>query len=264
VRGESSVTTRLRGLAFFALVCSTLSLVAFAPGARAGSDEPPDVVVRVCSACHGIDGNAPSPIVPRLGALSAAYIEAQLRSLTEGPPEPVYALTSLKSLAGQGGFVGVTGDRIDPGAREYMWGPAALLSDAERKEVAAWYAAQPAAPGIPGRSELIERGRQIYENGVPSAAPTGIQTFHNGEPAEVIDTGVAPVGVAPCRSCHGDQGQGVVGLGPRVAGQYAVYLVRQLEVVRTQEGPRAEMMRNEVKTLSHADERAVAEYMQSL
>jgi cytochrome c553 len=254
--------THAGGLAFLGFVCVSVALLAFASGARAGSPEPPDVVVRVCSACHGMDGNAPSPIVPRLAGLSASYIEAQLRSMTDGPAEPIYSLTSLRSLVGQGGYVGVTGSRVDPGAREYMWGPAALLSDAERKEVAAWYAAQPPAPGTPGRPELIERGRQIFENGVPPATQAGIQTFHNGQPGEVIDTGVPPAMVAPCKSCHGDQGQGLV--GPRIAGQYAVYLVRQLEVFRTKERPHAELMENEVKALSPADARAVAEFLQSL
>ena len=255
---------RSRETALLVLVSAAvaIALVASPRYARAGFDEPPDVVVRVCSACHGLDGNAPSPIVPRLSALSATYIESQLRSMTDGPKEPVYSLSSLKSLAGLGGYVGVTGSRRDAGAREYMWGPAALLSEGDRKEVAAWYAAQPAAPGTPGRSELIERGREIYENGLPPTAPTGILTFRDGQPAEIIDTGVPPVVAAPCKSCHGEQAQGLV--GPRLAGQYAVYLARQLEVFRTQERPHSELMQNEVKALSPADARAVAEYLQSL
>jgi len=264
MRGGNLVGARARDHALLVLAGAALALVLAAspPVARADSGEPPEPVVRVCSACHGMDGNAQAPYVPRLGAQLAPYIEAQLKSLTDGPNEPIYALTSLKSLAGLGGFVGVTGSRVDPGAREYMWGPAALLSDAERKEVAAWYAAQPAAPGIPGEPELIERGRQIFENGLPPVQDPGIETFSNGAPAERLPSGVPPLVVVPCKSCHGDHAQGLV--GPRVAGQHADYLVRQLEVFRTLERPHAELMQNEVKALSPADARAVAEYLQSL
>jgi cytochrome c553 len=67
--------------------------------------------------------------------------------------------------------------------------------------IAGYFAAQRPSPRKPGR--LAEAGKHIYEN---------------GDPAHFITA---------CKSCHGPAGEGH-GATPRLAGQHANYLERQL------------------------------------
>ena len=84
----------------------------------------------------------------------------------------------------------------------------------------------------------IERGRSLAENGG--------------------DTGV------PCADCHGEGLKG--GIGPRLAGQYATYLVRQLYDLKTgrRKGERAGEMGAVVETLTLPEMIALAAYAASL
>lgn len=133
--------------------------------------------------------------------------------------------------------------RTDPHAQAYMWRIAAGLSDEEIKMVAGYFATKKPAAGRPVVSaELADKGKRLYEKG-----------------AIIRD-------VPACMGCHGDKGQGK-DLVPRLAGQHAGYLFRQIKdfktEVRPMSGPKDPMHEN---ALNVTDEEAIeiAEYLSAL
>ena len=73
-------------------------------------------------------------------------------------------------------------------------------------------------------------------------------------------------GVPACRSCHGEQGEGVPLLGPRLAGQNSIYIRQQFRLFAdgTRRTARAASMRPAVAGLSDDDIDAVAHYYETL
>lgn len=97
--------------------------------------------------------------------------------------------------------------RSDPHAMAYMWGMASQLDDQMIADLAKYFAAQPPTPAQSGGA-LAAEGQKIYESGAPAD------------------------GVPPCQACHGAHGEGN-GVVPRIAGQHADYLKKQLEAFRS-------------------------------
>jgi cytochrome c553 len=128
--------------------------------------------------------------------------------------------------------------RGDPDAIAYMWGMAAQLSDPMIEAIAAYYAAQPASAGRIEDAQLIPAGKQIFEQGVTSQ------------------------GIPACASCHGPLGHGN-GIFPRLAGQHAPYLVKQMLVIQNALRA-APVMHGVIQNLSRDQMRAVASYLQSV
>ncbi|MGB5852061.1 MAG: c-type cytochrome [Rhodanobacter sp.] len=138
----------------------------------------------VCAACHGAQGVAIAPTFPNLAGQSATYLYVQLKEFHDG-------------------------ERNDP----VMTGQAALLSDADMRDLASYYAAM--APRPAGRSDADSRGAKLYLAGDPA------------------------LGIPPCQGCHGADG-----LGPRphpssaprppwatyphLRGQSSLYVAKQL------------------------------------
>ena len=127
--------------------------------------------------------------------------------------------------------------RGEADAHDYMWGMATLLDDAVIVGLAHYYSVQKPAPGIPGDAKLIARGKLLYEKGDPE---------HN---------------VVACATCHGDAAQGA-SIFPRLAGQHAAYVLRQLEAIQKKfrDSP---VMHGVIKDLDSNAMKAVAEYVQS-
>jgi len=89
-------------------------------------------------------------------------------------------------------------------------------------------------------------------------------TAPNARGEMIFRTGLPEQGVTQCSACHGAQGQGN-GQFPRLAGQHANYMVRQLKVFKlTNERPRGALMQGVTHNLSEADMVAVASYVASL
>ena len=62
------------------------------------------IVNQVCAACHGTDGNSPSPANPNLAGLPAEYITGQLAHFKSGiRANPVMLGMSAGALAGRHG-----------------------------------------------------------------------------------------------------------------------------------------------------------------
>jgi cbb3-type cytochrome c oxidase subunit III len=166
-----------------------------------------------CANCHGVEGRSIAPTFPNLAAQTVAYLQAQLHAFRDQT-------------------------RADPDALSYMWGMASQLSDATIEAISDYYAAQIPSRAKTGDTELVARGKQIFEEGVTSQ------------------------GIPACATCHGPQARGN-NIFPRLAGQHADYLVKQALVIqrRLRASP---VMYNVIKDLSQEQMRAVAAYLESL
>ncbi len=134
---------------------------------------------------------------------------------------------------------------IRTGARPVpeMTGLLASSSDQDLADLAAWYASQTPTTGVADPA-LVERGRALFNGGDPGT------------------------GLPACIGCHAPEGAGVPSAGfPRVAGQHAAYVSKQLrafrEGQRTDEGDAA-IMRTIAGRLSEADIDALSSYIQGL
>lgn len=147
--------------------------------------------------------------------------------------QEVYLSNQLHELKGH--------SRRDPAGFEYMWGISRTLTDKQIQELAAYFAAQQLRPQpIEGSAAEIEGGKPIF---------TG---------------GIAAKSIPPCGSCHGPQGMGNEKF-PRIAGQHADYLVKQLTVFqRTDERPEGSIMKTVAHELTQENITDVAAYLQAL
>jgi cytochrome c553 len=128
--------------------------------------------------------------------------------------------------------------RADPDAQAYMWGMASQLNDAMISALGTYFAAQPAAPGKPGNPALIAQGKRLFDEGVPARQ------------------------IPPCASCHGAHAQGMA-IFPRLAGQHAPYLLKQLLVIQSVLRT-APVMHGVVKDLTKDQMQALVAYLESI
>jgi cytochrome c553 len=128
--------------------------------------------------------------------------------------------------------------RADPDAQAYMWGMASQLSDPMISLLAGYFAAQPAAAGQGGSSTLIAQGKRLFEQGVPARQ------------------------IPPCATCHGAHAEGMATF-PRLAGQHAPYLFKQLLVIQSVLRT-APVMHGVIKDLSKDQMQAVVAYLESI
>ena len=128
--------------------------------------------------------------------------------------------------------------RADPDAQAYMWGMASQLNDASISGLAAYFSNQSAAAGKSVNATLIAQGKQIFMEGVPGRQ------------------------IAACASCHGAQAQGN-GPFPRLAGQHAPYLLKQLLVIQSVLRT-APVMHGVIKDLTRDQMQAVVAYLESI
>jgi cytochrome c553 len=128
--------------------------------------------------------------------------------------------------------------RADPDAQAYMWGMASQLNDASITGLAAYFSKQSAAAGKSGNGALIAQGKQIFMEGVPGRQ------------------------IPACATCHGAQAQGN-GPFPRLAGQHAPYLLKQLLVIQSVLRT-APVMHGVIKDLTRDQMQAVVAYLESV
>ena len=200
-----------RGLA--TLVC--MSLVLVSPALVAQGTAPAPAALAACVTCHGPAAEAAAqvpggPPIPRVGGQHAEYLIKQLREFKAG---------KRKS------------DLMTP-----MLGK---INNRQLRELAAHFATQSPSTSAAQSSQLVERGRALYEQGTAT--------------------------VPACVGCHLPNGAGAPRY-PRLAGQRQAYLVQQLmsfkQGARTND--RARVMRNIAANLGEEEMAAVAEYLAGL
>jgi len=99
------------------------------------------VANKICAACHGQDGNSPTPANPKLAGQIPGYIRKQL--------------SNFKSVDGN------KPERTNP----IMGGMAANLSEENIRDVAAYYSAQIPKLGVAKNEDAPTLGRSIWRGG---------------------------------------------------------------------------------------------------
>lgn len=103
-------------------------------------------------------------------------------------------------------------------------------------DIASYFASQTPAPGMPGDPAVLATGKQLYEKRPDRGIPA-------------------------CADCHGVEAVGL-SVFPRLAGQHAQYLVKQMQILRA--GQRnSRVMHGVVGDVSDNEIDAVAAYLQS-
>ena len=148
----------------------------------------------VCGACHGATGISPAETYPNLAGQQAAYIVKQLSDFKSG------ARTDM------------------------MMAPMAVnLSEQDMADLGAYFASQP---------RTVETATESSDTSAPTAAaPAGNVEIVTSTSAKAIYAGDVKSGQeksAMCVACHGTDGNSLVAMYPKLAGQSANYLAKQL------------------------------------
>lgn len=170
----------------------------------------------LCAACHGPAGASAIADNPKLAGQHAVYTYAQLKVLK-------------------------TGERKAPAMNPM----AAPLSDQDMKDLAAYFAAQQAAPGVAS----------------PAAVKVAQKLYRAGDAGRQLPA---------CAACHGPQGHGNAGSGyPRIGGQHAKYSANALRNYRGKANvalntANAQAMADVAAKLTDAEIEALASYLNGL
>ncbi len=133
----------------------------------------------VCAACHTSDGSRGSSANPIIQGQHSDYLVKQLAEFKAG--------------------------KRDNAVMKAMASP---LTEADMKNVAAFYSSKQPKPGFAKNKELVSLGEKIYRGGVADRS------------------------VPACSGCHGPSGAGIPAQYPRLAGQHADYVEAQLVAFR--------------------------------
>ncbi|MBI5256057.1 MAG: cytochrome c4 [Burkholderiales bacterium] len=169
------------------------------------------ISTQVCGACHTADGSRGAPANPIIAGQHADYLVKQLVEFKAGK-------------------------RANP----IMSGMVAALSEADMKNVAAFYASKDAKPGFAKNKDLVLLGEKIYRGGIMAKQ------------------------VPACAGCHSPTGAGIPAQYPRVAGQHADYTELQLNAFRAGTRANSAQMSTIAAKLSDKEIKAVADYMAGL
>ncbi len=188
-----------------------------APAQKPAQPAKPDLVkgeasyAAVCAACHGADGNSTIAANPKLAQQHPEYLVKQLQEFKSGK-------------------------RANP----VMQGMAAMLSDDDMRNVAAWLASKPAKPGFAKDKDLVALGERIYRGGIADRS------------------------IAACAGCHSPNGAGIPAQYPRLSGQNAEYTVQQLTSFRDGKRGNSLPMAQVAAKMNDREIKAVADYIAGL
>lgn len=129
-----------RALAVSALCLHAVVTIA-AELPRGDAEKGKGIATQVCAACHGADGNSPTPANPKLGGQIEAYTYKQL--------------VNFKADAGK------KPERESP----VMGAMASGLSPEDMRNVAAYFAGQKESQGQAKNKETVFFGRKLYRGG---------------------------------------------------------------------------------------------------
>jgi cytochrome c553 len=196
----------------FALLLSTQVT---ADGLVDGSLEAGKTKAVRCGACHGPDGNSVNPQWPSIAGQHAPYIVRQLQAFQNG--ERTNILMSSQAMT---------------------------LTEQDIRDIAVFFAAQPAAAKSVADPRLVDKGEALYRGGDKES------------------------GAAACLTCHGPTGRGnPAARYPLLRGQHATYIAATLREYATEtrkSDGATRIMRDIAKRLSEDDIVAVAAYVQGL
>jgi cytochrome c553 len=194
------------------LACASVAAHAAEPAASAPDPAKGAALsASVCAACHTNDGSR--------GVAANPIIQGQ---------HPDYLVKQLVEFK--------AGKRDNP----VMKSMAAPLSEADMRNVAAFYASKQAKPGFAKNKDLVASGEKLYRGGS------------------------AERGVPACSGCHGPSGAGIPAQYPRLGGQHADYVETQLTAFRSGARRNNPVMTAVAAKLSDREIKAVADYVAGL
>ena len=197
------------------LVAATMSAPAF--GAEAAAAAKPDpakgeaIAGQVCGACHTSDGSRGLAANPILQGQHPEYLVKQLMEFKDRKRE-----------------------------NAIMLGMASTLSEADMRDVAAFYASKHAKPGFAKDKDTVRLAERIYRGGIAERQ------------------------IPACSGCHTPDGGGIPAQFPRLAGQHAEYAEAQLLAFRDGLRKNGPMMTGVAARLSDKEIKALADYMAGL
>jgi cytochrome c553 len=197
----------LASAAFASTAAEPAANAASAPDAAKGAA----ISASVCAACHTNDGSRGSPAYPIIQGQHPDYLVKQLADFKAGR-------------------------RDNP----IMRGIASTLSEADMKNVAAFYASKQPKPGFAKNKNLVATAEKIYRGGIADRS------------------------VPACAGCHGPSGAGIPTQYPRLAGQHADYIDAQLVAFRGGVRRNNPAMATIAAKLSDGEIKAVADYVSGL
>jgi cytochrome c553 len=115
-----------------------------------------------------------------------------------------------------------------------------MLTEDEKRNIAAYLATQKAKPGAAKNKDTVELGRKIYRGGI------------------------AEKGVAACASCHGATGSGIPAQYPRLSGQHQDYTYAQLDAFKNGARKNSVQMTTLAQRMSPEEMKAVSDYIAGL
>jgi cytochrome c553 len=198
---------------FAALLAAPVFANEAAPAKAEAADPAKGQVIstNVCGACHANDGSRGLPANPILQGQHPEYLVKQLTEFKAGKRK-----------------------------NAVMNGMAATLSDADMKNVAAFYASKQAKPGAAKSKDTVLLGEKIYRGGI------------------------ADKQVPACSGCHSPNGAGIPAQYPRLAGQHADYAEAQLVAFRSGARANSPQMTAIAAKLSDTEIKAVVDYITGL
>jgi cytochrome c553 len=208
-----SLALRLTGL----LLCAALAAPALAAEEKPAAPAKPDaargqaISTQVCAACHTNDGSRGLPANPILQGQHPEYLVKQLHDFKAGNRD----CAVMKAFA-------------------------TALSEADMKNVAAFYAGKQAKPGFAKHKDSVALGEKIWRGGI------------------------AERGVPACAGCHGPTGAGIPSEYPRLGGQHADYVDVQLTAFRSGTRKNSAPMTDVAAKMNDREIKAVADYVAGL
>lgn len=205
----------LIGASTVALLASFAIAPAFAADAKAPAKPDlargQEISTQVCAACHTADGSRGSPANPILAGQHADYLTKQLMEFKSGK-------------------------RANP----VMSGMVAPLTEADMKNVAAFYASKSAKPGAAKNKDTVLLGEKIYRAGIPAKQ------------------------VPACAACHSPNGAGIPAQYPRLSGQHGDYVEAQMVAFRQGTRNNSVPMTAIAAKMSDKEIKAVSDYIAGL
>ena len=206
----------MRFYSLIAAVAMTATLSGMAYAAETPKAAKPDLAAgeakaQVCAACHSADGTRGLSANPILQGQHPQYLAKQLEDFKSGKRK-----------------------------NAVMSGMAAPLTEADIRNVSAFYASKKAKDGFATNKELVGLGEKIYRGGI------------------------AAKGVPACAGCHSPNGAGIPAQYPRLGGQHAEYTKSQLTAFRQGDRHNSAPMVTISANLSDKEITALADYIAGL
>jgi len=199
---------------FCSLALACTGVVSHAAEGAASAPDPAKgaaLSTSVCAACHTNDGSRGIAANPILQGQHPDYLVKQLTEFKSGKRDNAV----MKAMA-------------------------APLSEADMKNVAAFYASKQAKPGFAKNKDLAAHGEKVYRGGIAERS------------------------VPACSGCHGPSGAGIPAQYPRLAGQHADYIQAQLVAFRSGARHNNAVMSAVAAKLNDDDIKALADYVAGL